>query len=133
MNNGDWPADMLIEIILKLPFKSIIHFKCVGKTWCDLFQNPCYVTHHLSISKKNKRLLVYYHDDNNDNVLMRLFVDQKLVSYHDLHQQLPSHISDLYVFELRVDNGLICLCDAYNCRITLMESRHKRIQDSPCL
>ncbi|XP_022765329.1 putative F-box protein At1g32420 [Durio zibethinus] len=119
MSNGDWPADMLTEILLKLPVKSILRFKCVAKTWCDLFQNPSFVSQHLSISKKNKRLLLYYHDDNNDNILMRLFVDQNLVSYHDLHQQLPSHIADLYVFELRVDNGLICLCDEVNCRITL--------------
>ncbi|XP_022764301.1 putative F-box protein At3g16210, partial [Durio zibethinus] len=94
-------------------------FKCVAKTWCDLFQNPTFVSQHLSISKKNKRLLVYYHDDNNDNIFLRLFVDQNLVSYDYLHQQLASHIPDLYVFELRVDNGLICLCDEYNSRITL--------------
>ncbi|XP_022764574.1 putative F-box protein At1g32420 [Durio zibethinus] len=119
MSNGDWPVDILTEILLKLPVKSILRFKCVAKTWCDLFQNPSFVSQHLSISKKNKRLLVYYHDDNNDNIVMRLFVYQTLVSYHDLHQQLPSHIADLYVLTFCVYNGLFCLCDHKNSRITL--------------
>ncbi|XWS66120.1 hypothetical protein CRYUN_Cryun05aG0172900 [Craigia yunnanensis] len=119
MRNGDWPADMLTEIVLKLPVKSIIRFKCVSKTWCDLFKNPSFASQHLSLSKKNNYLLVDYHDSNNeDKVVMHLFVYQTLVSYHDLHQQLPNHFTDMHI-SFCVYNGLFCLPDRITSRITL--------------
>ncbi|XVF46367.1 hypothetical protein PTKIN_Ptkin03bG0021500 [Pterospermum kingtungense] len=117
--NGNWPSDMLTEILLKLPVKSIIRFKCVAKTWCHLFQNPTFISQHLSVSKKNhKRLVVYYWDGNNDNFVMRLFVDQALDFYHDLHR--PSHFASIYrSLVFCVDNGLFCLLDAANSILAL--------------
>ncbi|XVF23689.1 hypothetical protein REPUB_Repub13aG0061100 [Reevesia pubescens] len=120
MKNENWPADMMTEILLKLPVKSIIRFKCVSKTWFHLFSNPSFVSQHLSISKKNnKRLIVYYPVENHENFAMRIFVDQNLVSHLDLRQQLPAHFPDLYYFDMCVDNGLVCLCDRDESRITL--------------
>ncbi|OMO81131.1 hypothetical protein COLO4_23747 [Corchorus olitorius] len=33
-NGVYWPADLVIEILLKLPVKSIVRFNCVAKNWC---------------------------------------------------------------------------------------------------
>ncbi|XVF83299.1 hypothetical protein PTKIN_Ptkin16aG0475600 [Pterospermum kingtungense] len=118
----NWQSDMLIEILLKLPVKSIVRFKCVAKSWCHLFQSPGFISQHLSVSKKNKQhLVVYYRDRNNDNIVMRLFLDQALVSYRDdlPRQVLPSHFSSLRSFEFCVDNGLFCLHDPGNSVLAL--------------
>ncbi|XVF46362.1 hypothetical protein PTKIN_Ptkin03bG0021000 [Pterospermum kingtungense] len=113
--DGRWPSDILIEILMKLPVKSIIRFKCVAKTWCRLFQNPSFISQHFDISKKNKRLVVYHRDNN--NVVIRLFVDQALVFFHDL--QPPSHFASIDFFEFCVDNGLFCLLDPLNSVLAL--------------
>ncbi|XVF46359.1 hypothetical protein PTKIN_Ptkin03bG0020700 [Pterospermum kingtungense] len=115
--DGSWPSDILTEILLKLPVKSIIRFKCVAQTWCHLFRNPRFISQHLSISKKNKRLVVYHLTGNNDNFVMRLFVHQALVFYHDLH--LPSHFASIDFLEFYVDNGLFCLHDPQNSVLAL--------------
>ncbi|XVF83301.1 hypothetical protein PTKIN_Ptkin16aG0475800 [Pterospermum kingtungense] len=69
----------------------------------------------------NKRLVVYYTDGNNHSVVMRLFLDQALVSYRDdLHQQaLPFHFASMRFFEFCVDNGLFCLLDSRNSVLAL--------------
>ncbi|XVF23714.1 hypothetical protein REPUB_Repub13aG0063600 [Reevesia pubescens] len=113
-SHGDLPADVLTEILLKLPVKSIIRFKCVSKTWCHLFQNPTFVSQHLSLSKKNNYLLVVYHeqDKNRDKAVMRLFGYQTFVSYqdllHDLRQQFPNRFTNVYI-SFCVYNGVFCL------------------------
>ncbi|XVF82961.1 hypothetical protein PTKIN_Ptkin16aG0094200 [Pterospermum kingtungense] len=73
----------------------------------------------LSISKEvNNRLLVYYSDDKVDKVVIRLFLDQTLASYQDLFQQIPQHVHTQEL-RLRVHDGLLCLCDTNNSRISL--------------
>ncbi|XVF85437.1 hypothetical protein PTKIN_Ptkin17bG0118200 [Pterospermum kingtungense] len=118
---GDWPVDILTEIVLKLPVKSILRFKCVAKTWCHLFQSPSFVSQHFNISKRNKHLVVYYRNDEHDVNDMGLIVDndQPLVCYRDLGQELSSNFPHMYVNHFLVDNGLLCLLDLVNCRIIL--------------
>ncbi|XVF46360.1 hypothetical protein PTKIN_Ptkin03bG0020800 [Pterospermum kingtungense] len=124
--DGNWSLDMLIEILIKLPVKSIIRFKCVAKTWCHLFQSPRFISQHFNISKKNKRLVVCHRDGDNNNFFIRLFVDEALVSYHDLH--LPFHFASIDFFEFRVDNGLFCLLDPLNSVLALWNPATKEIK-----
>ncbi|XVF82964.1 hypothetical protein PTKIN_Ptkin16aG0094500 [Pterospermum kingtungense] len=127
-NNGDLPADIITQILLKLPVKSIIRFKSVANTWNKLFQNPSFVFHHHSNSRKKKRFLVHYcyYDRDTRNICndIRLSVDEALVSYHDLSQQPHSPFSALndfhaFRYDYRVDHGLFCLLDDVKSRIAL--------------
>ncbi|XVF75495.1 hypothetical protein PTKIN_Ptkin13bG0192100 [Pterospermum kingtungense] len=126
-SNGDWPSDMLIEILLKLPVKSIIRFNCVSKTWRSLFKNPTFVSRHFNLSKKNNYLLVYYFN-NEHKYVMHLFAYQTLVSCRDLRQNLPTHFADRYL-RFCVDNGLFCLLNPNDSGITLWNpaTRESRI------
>ncbi|XVF75496.1 hypothetical protein PTKIN_Ptkin13bG0192200 [Pterospermum kingtungense] len=126
-SNGGWPSDMLIEILLKLPVKSIIRFKCVSKTWCFLFKNPSFVSQHFNLSKKNNYLLVDY-VNNEHKYVMHLFAYQTLVSCRDLRQNLPTHFADRYL-SFCVDNGLFCLLNPNDSGITLWNpaTRESRI------
>ncbi|XP_038710478.1 F-box/kelch-repeat protein At3g23880-like [Tripterygium wilfordii] len=40
------PEDLVTDILLYLPVKSLRRFRCVCKSWCDLFENPSFVTEH---------------------------------------------------------------------------------------
>ncbi|XVE68718.1 hypothetical protein DITRI_Ditri09bG0091700 [Diplodiscus trichospermus] len=123
MNQYYWPEELVTKILLRLPAKSIIRFKCVAKTWRSLFENSSFVSQHLSHGKEvNNRLLVYSYDNTKkpspDEILIRLFLDQKLVSYQDLLRQVPQHVHTRSLL-LSVHDGLVCLCDTINSRITL--------------
>ncbi|KAK6928164.1 F-box associated domain, type 1 [Dillenia turbinata] len=55
------PEDLVIEILLFLPVKSLIRFRCVCKSWRDLIHSTDFVTRHLNNSRnrlKNRGLLV---------------------------------------------------------------------------
>ncbi|XVE75328.1 hypothetical protein DITRI_Ditri12bG0085600 [Diplodiscus trichospermus] len=131
INNEDWPADMVIEILLRLPVKSIIRFKCVVKSWSDLFRNPSFVSQQHSISKKHKRLLLYQLDADTRDLVMRLSVDETLVSYQNFSHQLPSPFDKTYFIDYFVDNGLFCLSDRKDFRITLWNPATREIRNLP--
>jgi hypothetical protein len=53
------PQDLLEAILVRLPVKPIIRFKCVNKSWFTLLQNPTFITkHHSFQSQNNPNLLV---------------------------------------------------------------------------
>ncbi|XVF83902.1 hypothetical protein PTKIN_Ptkin16aG0531300 [Pterospermum kingtungense] len=138
MSNGNWPGDILIEILLILPVKSIIRFKSVAKIWNHLFQNPSFVSQHLSISKKKSKYLVCNWDNlewdigKHEDIVIRSFVDEILVSFHDLCQQLPPHLAPINVFlNVCVDNGLFCLLDCRNFVLTLWNPATRELRNLP--
>lgn len=45
--------DMIVEILCRLPVKSLLRFKCVCQTWYTLIRSPVFITQHLCQSKKN--------------------------------------------------------------------------------
>ncbi|OMO81145.1 hypothetical protein COLO4_23737 [Corchorus olitorius] len=119
------PADLVNEILLKLPIKSIVRFNCVAKNWYHLFKNPTFVSeHNFMLSKKNSApsLIINYRDEIDDGKIgLMMFGDDKtFVSYHDLHQQLPCHVADnIKDFNLAVWDGLVCLYNFKNCNFTV--------------
>ncbi|KAI3882336.1 hypothetical protein MKX03_026340 [Papaver bracteatum] len=38
--------DILLNIIVRLPVKSILRFRCVSKAWCKLLKDPQFVREH---------------------------------------------------------------------------------------
>ncbi|XP_047326822.1 F-box/kelch-repeat protein At3g23880-like [Impatiens glandulifera] len=41
------PEEIIIEILIKLPVKSLLQFMCVCRSWCALISNPIFVKKHL--------------------------------------------------------------------------------------
>ncbi|PHT71081.1 hypothetical protein T459_26185 [Capsicum annuum] len=51
------PADLISEILFKLPVKSHLKFKSVSKSWLGLISSPKFVKSHINISSDNNSLL----------------------------------------------------------------------------
>ncbi|XVF82965.1 hypothetical protein PTKIN_Ptkin16aG0094600 [Pterospermum kingtungense] len=115
--NDHWPQDLVTSILLRLPVKSILRFKCVSKTWRSLVENSSFVSLHLSFSKKvNNCLLVFHFDEEAGRTVVRLFDDQTLVSYQDLYPPIPR---DFQYPPICVYDGLVCICEVLSSRISL--------------
>ncbi|XP_009344125.2 F-box/kelch-repeat protein At3g06240 [Pyrus x bretschneideri] len=48
------PEDRVVEILSRLPPKSLMRFKCIRKSWCALINSPRFVAKHLNNSVDNK-------------------------------------------------------------------------------
>ncbi|KAK8481577.1 hypothetical protein V6N11_063387 [Hibiscus sabdariffa] len=66
------PEMLVLDILSKLPVKSLTRFKCVCKAWSSSFQTPFFITqqHHNNLRNNNLNLLL---KRNNGD------------SYHDIH------------------------------------------------
>ncbi|XP_026409927.1 F-box/kelch-repeat protein At3g23880-like [Papaver somniferum] len=54
MSMSRLPRDIQVEILLKLPAKSILTCKCVCKLWLNRISSPKFINDHLKISIQNK-------------------------------------------------------------------------------
>ncbi|RHN39071.1 putative F-box domain-containing protein [Medicago truncatula] len=46
------PHELIIQILLRLPMKSLIRFKCVCKSWLTLISDPHFANSHFQITSK---------------------------------------------------------------------------------
>ncbi|XP_059316057.1 F-box/kelch-repeat protein At3g23880-like [Lycium ferocissimum] len=58
------PSEVIFEILLRLPLKSILKFKSVSKSWLFLLSSPQFINTHLNFSRKDfpHRLLILDRD-----------------------------------------------------------------------
>ncbi|KAK4397818.1 F-box/kelch-repeat protein [Sesamum angolense] len=107
------PEDLTIEILTRLPVRSLIRFKCVCKSWNIHLKNPRFISkHHQTISHKdgsevllvsrrdnvtNKRVVSMLRNDGSDNTLV--------------DQDLPTFLNEMFghVRLIGPCKGVICL------------------------
>ncbi|TYH00488.1 hypothetical protein ES288_A10G281100v1 [Gossypium darwinii] len=60
------PEALVMEILSKLPVKSLTRFNCVCKYWCSSFQTPHFISkhHHYNLENNNLNLLLSRCDGN---------------------------------------------------------------------
>ncbi|XP_074265204.1 F-box/kelch-repeat protein At3g23880-like [Silene latifolia] len=47
------PPELCTQILANLPAKTVLRFRCVCKSWCDIIDNPDFVTQHRNLCKIN--------------------------------------------------------------------------------
>ncbi|KAL3812566.1 hypothetical protein ACJIZ3_013835 [Penstemon smallii] len=116
------PEDVMIQILVCLPVKSIVRFRCVSKSWCALLKSASFINKHI-LSQRGRDVLL---------VRRCLFPPQKdgdILSFHDpdsptleeVSPNLPipflkdirgryhrSYVTEC-VFILGPCNGLVCI------------------------
>ena len=107
-NNLNLPEDLAMEILPRLPVKSLVRFKCVAKSWKTLFKTPSFVSKQLSASSaknKNCPLLMISELEDPDNYTHYL----NLVSNGD---PVPNFYKP---FDFKKVNGILGPCNGIFC------------------
>jgi hypothetical protein len=106
-----FPEEMIVEILLRLPVRSLLQFRCVCKLWKTLISDSQFAKKHVLISTANPQLVSNF---------MGL-ANCKLVSYplKPLLDNPSAHRVEPANFETRHStsiigtcNGLLCLCSS---------------------
>ncbi|KAK1377759.1 F-box domain-containing protein [Heracleum sosnowskyi] len=85
--------DLLNEILLRLPVKSLLRFKAVSKPWCSLISSPTFVISHYSLTMKmpgaNQTLIGQNQICNNNTPFSLLHLGRFVVDH--LESPFPRH------------------------------------------
>ncbi|XP_075487701.1 F-box/kelch-repeat protein At3g06240-like [Primulina tabacum] len=94
MKEARLPMDVLIEVLILLPLKSLLKFRCVSKTWRDLISSPLFIDRHLKCDRKHSVLLVKRIPNHG---LTPQSGESQMLSFHDPDFPELSVSPDLYI------------------------------------
>uniref|UniRef100_A0A5B7B4A5 F-box domain-containing protein n=1 Tax=Davidia involucrata TaxID=16924 RepID=A0A5B7B4A5_DAVIN len=113
----DLPSDIAINILSRLPVKTLITFRCVCKSWHSIISNPNFISMHLNRSTSHNSnstngYLLYKPPIDSDSKSFTLFCDKACVELSKL--ELPLFDCDFSSLTIVGSvNGLLCLADPY--------------------
>ncbi|WMV30364.1 hypothetical protein MTR67_023749, partial [Solanum verrucosum] len=103
---------LIIEILLRLPVKYLLQFRCVSKTWISLIYSSKFIKYHMSLSVNNKdytnhRLMLRTaHLENNlKNCSLKSLLYESIIDESDI--DYPMKNSSRYSLSRSSINGLI--------------------------
>ncbi|KAK9016784.1 hypothetical protein V6N11_079278 [Hibiscus sabdariffa] len=102
------PVGVIVEILKRLPVKSVVKCKSVCKSWNTPISHPSFISTHLQASLSNNTpfLLFSYWENGKENYFLHYDND----GFDEFKQlQFPVFVCDSYSFVLGSCNGLICL------------------------
>ncbi|KAG5586726.1 hypothetical protein H5410_047160 [Solanum commersonii] len=111
------PTKLVIEILSRLPMKSLLKYRSVSKSWISIISSPKFIKTHLRVSVDNKecthhRLLMKL-DRANSNLkdcsFSSLLYNESVIETNDLN--CPMENSGVSFYIVGSINGLICLAD----------------------
>lgn len=108
------PEDMLIQILSRLPVKSLMRFRTVCKSWNCLVQSPAaFISKHLenhtnsSTVENISQLLVCHRDNLTNKRLVSLFTNDKESITQDLSPFFDNKFGHIRL--IGPCNGIVCL------------------------
>ncbi|GMJ14234.1 hypothetical protein like AT3G06240 [Hibiscus trionum] len=109
------PEMLVLDILSKLPAKSLTRFKCVSKSWSSSFQTPYFITQHHQnqLRNNNLNLLVKRCKGNTfDDICYFSQLSTEKGQNFSLKQNIFFPFVDYVTSEFRVHgprNGILCL------------------------
>ncbi|XP_059629483.1 putative F-box protein At4g38870 isoform X1 [Cornus florida] len=105
------PEDLIIEILSKLPVKSLIRARAVCKNWYTIIKNSSFVTKHFNHHTNNNsgRLFIYRVVKNTRKCIFSLFPDETLAGTPPVHQDVVVDMPCYIRIVASPYNGILCL------------------------
>uniref|UniRef100_A0A2N9G7W2 F-box domain-containing protein n=1 Tax=Fagus sylvatica TaxID=28930 RepID=A0A2N9G7W2_FAGSY len=110
------PDEIVTQILIRLPIKSIITCTSVCKAWKSLIQNPTFISTHLhhSINNNNNHYLFFRFYDVEEDIKEKypLYNDNDFILHTRFDFPLEPQNKDDPIFHVvGTCNGLVCLSD----------------------
>lgn len=129
MSDCNLPHELIVEILKRLPAKSLLRFRCVCKSWSTLITSPDFIAAYNILNTTNP---------SNTQILFRNYsetLNKEIYTLHcdnptfDLHTELefPFTSFNPYFRIVGSCNGLVCLAD------TLFTHKNKVILWNPSI
>uniref|UniRef100_A0A1D1Z184 F-box/kelch-repeat protein At2g43270 n=1 Tax=Anthurium amnicola TaxID=1678845 RepID=A0A1D1Z184_9ARAE len=67
------PTDLLAKILIRLPVKVILKFRCACKSWCNLISGEYFIDMHLELAKRSSRMILYPHTPYKPDCAVKLY------------------------------------------------------------
>lgn len=104
--NGNLPEDVIVEILLRLPVKALLKFKCVCKRWYFLIGSASFISQHYVGKNNQERLLIRHYKPDEERYAFALYRDETLSEYEEpVHLQVPAAVASL----MGPVNGILCV------------------------
>ncbi|KAL3813346.1 hypothetical protein ACJIZ3_014614 [Penstemon smallii] len=101
--------DVMTEILLRLPVKSLLRFKCVSKHWYKLIKSPRFIDHHFNHDSNKSSLLIYHYRRQLHRRIFSLCEDEMFSRLEE-----PEHLQFPFLVHIIGPlNGIFCV---FNCR-----------------
>uniref|UniRef100_A0A2N9HUK0 F-box domain-containing protein n=1 Tax=Fagus sylvatica TaxID=28930 RepID=A0A2N9HUK0_FAGSY len=106
------PDEIVTQILIRLPIKSIITSICVCKTWKSIIQNPTFISTHLHHSTTTNHLLLFTISSLSDQIYALHNDDDNDFTEHTRFDFLVDSFTINPRFRVVATcNGLVCLSD----------------------
>lgn len=129
INLPDLPPEILEDILVRLPVKSLCRFRCVSKPWCNLISSKKFTKLHLNRSTSSdeekfdrQRLFfcaAYFYSIEVEDLPYYMYGHAGNVDYNDKLQQLRFDFDLTDVYVVGACNGLVCLLLNYERYVVL--------------
>ncbi|KAG8384741.1 hypothetical protein BUALT_Bualt04G0149700 [Buddleja alternifolia] len=104
--HDDLSEDVLLEILLRLPVKALLQFKCVCKQWYALIESPHFVNRHFGHGSNQEHLLIRHYRPDKERYAHALYCDDTFSEYVEPdHLQMPVTVAAL----MGPLNGIFCV------------------------
>ncbi|KAK9050539.1 hypothetical protein SSX86_030491 [Deinandra increscens subsp. villosa] len=115
----DIPLEIQVEIIKRLPVKSLIQFRSVSKAWKSMIDSSRFIADHYRQQTHPQHLFVSYEyaDDHNDTEKFVSYVDDDTFTQHKVSVTLPQTLIEYDI--IGCSHGLLCLSGGYRHRDTV--------------
>ncbi|KAK3025749.1 hypothetical protein RJ639_040441 [Escallonia herrerae] len=114
MASGSLPEDLVTEILLMLPVKSLLRCKSVCKSWYTLITKPSFTTTHLNCNaalKRNHCILIKRFLQERNKSVMSFLSDEISGDDYVPPTEITIPHSNEFLQMLGPCNGLVCLTD----------------------
>ncbi|XP_028116733.1 F-box/kelch-repeat protein At3g23880-like [Camellia sinensis] len=109
--------DVMIEILVKLPVKSLLRFKCASKSWSSLITNPSFIAKHLTNKKENGCLFIHSIEPKDTNNFPRKYT---FAVCHDKSLTVP--VFEYLGLKLNAKVHVMGPCNGIFCLLTNWDS-----------
>ncbi|CAO2815289.1 unnamed protein product [Amaranthus hypochondriacus] len=127
------PEDAIMEILLRLPVKSLQRFKCVSKSWYDRISDPGFLIKHYISSNNHDLLLISHIHPVKKQLLSVLFETPVMKTSHFQLSYNANTNEEIISFAqiLGPCNGMFCLFDGKDGVISLWNPATRQLRTLP--